>query len=111
MNPSAVTVVIAEDVQLSGLNDLFLADLLFPSGDIVEDEFGNVGVVAYYDKNRGRQPLFSRFRVLFPHPVVFFIIPIKTMKSPLKLRGQLRFAGKGFSPPTFLGQVIPDSQP
>jgi hypothetical protein len=54
VEPTAIAVVIAENGQLSRLNDYLFADLLFPTGNEFKNEFGDVGVVAdnYEDRRR-----------------------------------------------------------
>src|SRR6266481_2429262 len=39
-------VVVAKDGQLPGLDDGLLANGLFPAGDVVEEELGDIGIVA-----------------------------------------------------------------
>ncbi len=93
VQPGAVAVVVAEDGQLPGLDDRLVADRLFPAGDVVEDQFGDVGVVADDDEHRRRQTATAAgLGVLLPQAVVLLVVAVEAVQRPLQFDGELRFA-------------------
>ena len=81
MTPSPampLAVVVAEDGQLPGLNDGLFANLLFPSRNKVEDQLGDIGVVADDDEHRRRDTACAGFGILLPQAVILLVVAVET---------------------------------
>ena len=78
MHPCAVAIVVAENRQLSGLNNGLFVDLLFPACDKVEDQLGDVGVVANDDEDWRRDAAGAGLGVLLPQAVILLVVAVET---------------------------------
>ncbi len=87
-------IVVAKDGQLAGLDDGLFADLLFPAGDVVEDQLGDVGVVADDDEDRRRDAARARLGVLLPQAVILLVVAVRLSSAPCSSTGSFG------SPPT-----------
>ena len=108
---ATLAVVVAEDGQLPGLDEGFFADLLFPARDIVEDQLGDVGVVADDDEHRRRDTAGAGFGIFLPQAVILFVVAVEAEQSPLEFDGQLRLALDLVCFPSLLGQMLADAEP
>ena len=70
--------------------DALFADLSFPSGDIVEHQLGDAGVVADDDEHRRRDASGAGFGVLLPQAVILLVVAVKTEQRTLQLDRELR---------------------
>jgi hypothetical protein len=111
MQPSAVAIVVAENGQLPGLNNSFFADLLFPSGDIVKDELGDIGVVTNQDEDGGVMPRARVSALCFQRRNTVRIIAVEPVQSPLQFDREIRFASHLVGFTCFFGNVLANAQP
>ena len=81
------------------------------SRDEVEHELRDAGVVADDDEDRRCLPFGSRGHVLFPTPILFFVVAVERAQGSFQRTGKLRDAGKLFGLATLLGQLIADVLP
>ena len=111
VQPGAVAIVVAEDRQLPGLNDRLATDRLFPAGDVVEDQLGDVGVVADDDEHRRREATGAGLGVLLPQAVRLLVVAVEAVQRPLQFDGELRLAADVLGLAALLRQVLADAQP
>ena len=84
---------------------------LLPAGDVVEDQLGDVGVVADDDEDRRGDALGAGLGVLLPQAVILLVVAVEAVQRALQLDGQLGLAADGLGPAALLGQVLADAQP
>ncbi len=109
--PSAVP-LIAENRQTPRHNPSgAVAEFFFPARDIVKYQFGNIGIIAYHNKNRRRERIGSAFRVLFPYLIVFHVIFIKTLQRALQNHREFGFAADCFFFSALFGQILTNPKP
>ena len=87
------------------------AEGLFPAGNVIEDQLGDVGVVADDDEDRRGEPASAGLGVLLPQAVILLVVAVEAVERPLQLGGQLGLARQGVRLAALLGQVLADAQP
>ena len=96
---------------MPGLDDGLFADLLFPAGDEVEDQLGDIGVVADDDEHRRRDAAGAGLGVLLPQAVILLVVAVEAVQRPLQFDRELRFAADRVGLASLFGQVLADAQP
>jgi hypothetical protein len=107
VHPCTVAIVIAEDGQLPDLDDGLPADLLFPAGDVVENQLGDVGVVADDDEDRRGDAASAGLDVVLPEAVILLVVAVETEQRTLQLDGELRFAAQRLCFASLFGRSSP----
>ena len=83
-----------------------------PAGDVVEDQLGDVGVVADDDEDRRREAAGPCLGVLLPQAVILLVVAVEAVERALAAR-----PAAWARPPiasglaALLGQVLADAQP
>jgi hypothetical protein len=103
---------VAEDFELAGHGDGgSVRRGLFPTGDVVEHHFRDVGVVADDDEHGGRQAVGTGFLVVLPALVALGVVGVQGLQGAFQGGGQLGFSGDGLGLAAFLRQVVADAEP
>ena len=109
--PSAVFNVAEEAEFPRHQNGGAIGQRLLPAGDVVEDQLGNVGVVADDDEHWRRLAAQARFGVVFPKLEVLLVVVVQALQRAFEFGRQLRFAGQRLGPAPLLRQVVPNAIP
>ena len=88
-----------------------VADLLLPAGDVVEDQLGDVGVVADDDEDGRRDAAGAGLGVLLPQAVVLLVVAVEAVQRALQFDGELGLAADRVGLAALLRQVLADAQP